>query len=296
MYKNTKRILGLVIVIATIALFVWYLTTHPAVVDQLKNTSPATVVALLILYFGVQLILALVLVGSLSMYNKRLSRQENFLLNAYSSLVNFFGPGQSGPGFRTLYLKAKHGVGVKQYIFVTLIYYTFYAVFSGVLLLAFTLAWWQTALVSLAIGAGCIGIMRLYVRKNGDQKVHSKLLVRAVAIIGLATILQVAIMSVIYYIELHSLDANVTFTQAAAYSGAANFAIFVALTPGAIGIREAFLFSTEKIHGIPQDLIVAANVLDRAVYVVFLGILFLFVLGMHANKKLAVKEIQQDSR
>ena len=102
-------------------------------------------------------------------------------------------------------------------------------------------------------------------------------------------------MGAIYYVELHSLQSSITLGQAFAYSGAANFALFVALTPGAIGIREAFLFSTEKIHGVPQDVIVAANVLDRAVYLVFLGLLFLIVLSLHANKKLSIPKIKDSA-
>jgi uncharacterized membrane protein YbhN (UPF0104 family) len=296
MYKKAKLILGPLIVIATIALFGWYLATHPAVLDQLQATKPSTVAILIVLYAGVQIVLAFILTASLMMYGKHMGTQENFLLNAYSSLVNFFGPGQSGPGFRTLYLKVKHGIGIKQYIFATLIYYAFYAVFSGIVLLAFAQPWWVTAGAAIALATGSYGVIRYFIRKNGAQQLNQTSIAKAISIIGITTALQIGIMSAIYYVELHSLDPSVTFGQAAAYSGAANFAIFVALTPGAIGIREAFLVATQKMHGISQDLIIAANVLDRAVYLVFLGILLVFVLALHANKKLAVKKIQQDSR
>lgn len=295
MYQKAKRILGPLIIIATITLFVWYLVEHPAVRQQLADTKASTIAILIGLYFGVQAALALVLSGSLLIYGKTLGREESFLLNAYSSLVNFFGPGQSGPGFRGVYLKVKHGVSIKQFIFATLIYYTFYAIFSGVVLLAFAKPWWYTIGMAVLISAGCYGVIRLFIAKNGQQKTNPKTLWRAVGIIGLATILQTFLMGIIYYVELHSLNNSITLGQAFAYSGAANFALFVALTPGAIGIREAFLFSTEKIHGVSQDLIVAANVLDRAVYIAFLGLLFLIVLSLHANKKLSIKKIKESA-
>ena len=68
---------------------------------------------------------------SLRLYGKTMSRQENLLLNAYSTLINFFGPGQSGPVFRGIYLKKRLNLGVKKYVFATLIYYGFYAVISA---------------------------------------------------------------------------------------------------------------------------------------------------------------------
>ena len=295
MYRKMKLFLGPVVVISTILLFGWYLSVHPAILDQLKQTKLITIVVLILLYFCVQIALAFVLSASLIIYKSRMNLEENFLLNAYSSLVNFFGPGQSGPGFRAVYLKVKHAISIKQYAFVTLIYYAFYALFSGLLLLALSRPWWQTLAGTIAITAVCFVVIRYFMTKNATQmkqNVSRKTMIKACAYIGLATLAQTIIMSGIYYVELHSLDSSITAQQAIAYTGAANFAIFVALTPGAIGIREAFLFSTQSIHNIPQDQIVAANVLDRAVYLVFLGLLFVIVLSLHANKKLQVKKIQ----
>src|SRR5581483_313742 len=84
----------------------------------------------------------------------------------------------------------------------------------------------------------------------------------------------------------HTVDRNVALHQAITYTGAAQLALFVGLTPGAIGIRESFLILTERLNHIASSVIVEANVIDRAVYLVFLGSLFLLILSMHANKKL----------
>ena len=62
------------------------------------------------------------------------------------------------------------------------------------------------------------------------------------------------------------------------YTGAANFALFVSLTPGAIGIRESFLFFSQRLNHITNAAIVGANVLDRTVYVIFLGLIFIVLL------------------
>jgi uncharacterized membrane protein YbhN (UPF0104 family) len=76
------------------------------------------------------------------------------------------------------------------------------------------------------------------------------------------------------------------------YAGAANFSLYVSITPDGVGIREAFLVFSQHIHHVSTKDIVSANVIDRAVYVVFLGLLFVVVLGMHAKDKLKLKSLR----
>lgn len=294
MKGKLRLFVGLGIVAITIAAFIWYITGHPEIIDQLKQTPFTTVASLVVLYTGILAALSAVLLASLQFYRKYISTHENFLLNAYSSLVNFFGPGQSGPGFRAAYLKVKHDVKIKQYIFVTLLYYAFYALFSGVLLAAAALPWWQTVGLLIAISVVCIVIIRHYVRRNKNilDSASATSLIKPFCVLGIATLAQVVLLCVIYFIELHSLDSSISFGQAATYTGAANFAMFVSLTPGAIGFREAFLVFSQNLHHVPNDIIVAANIMDRAVYILFLGLLFLVVLAMHANKTLQVKKVR----
>lgn len=297
MKGKLRLFVGLGIIAITIAAFIWYITRHPEIIDQLKQTPLTTVASLIALYTAILGALSAVLLASLQFYQKHMSTRENFLLNAYSSLVNFFGPGQSGPGFRAAYLKVKHSVKIKQYIFVTLLYYAFYALFSGMLLAAAAFVWWQTVGLLVIIGLVCAAVIKYYLRRNKNILDNSitKSLAKPLCILGVATFAQVALLCVIYFIELHSLDGSISFGQAATYTGAANFALFISLTPGAIGFREAFLVFSQNLHHVPNDIIVAANILDRAVYILFLGLLFLVVLAMHANKTLQVKRIQAET-
>lgn len=235
----------------------------------------------------------LVLYGYMLFYKKHMSWPENFLLNSYSSLINFFGPGQSGPAFRGAYLKMKHGLKIKQYVFITLVYYAFYAFFSGLLLAIPSLVWWQSLLLLLFIGTVCYIVLKIYLRRNSGLLTTSGTNLKPLVIISSATLLQVLLLWLIYFVELRSFDSSVSLGQAATYTGAANFALFVSLTPGAIGFREAFLIFSQNLHHISNDIIVAANVLDRAVYILFLGLLFVVVLALHANKTLQVKKIRQ---
>jgi uncharacterized membrane protein YbhN (UPF0104 family) len=110
-----------------------------------------------------------------------------------------------------------------------------------------------------------------------------------------ATLAQLLVQVVIYSLELHAAGSHASLGQAVSYTGAANFALFAALTPGAIGIREAFLVFTHNLHHIGNNTIVAANIIDRAAYLVFLGILFVIVFGLHANRRLKLHQLAQES-
>jgi len=293
MKKHLKPILAILLLLATATAFTWYLSGHPELITKLKEVNPF-VLALLVLCYAVWfLALAVVLQVSLRMYNKQMSAQENLLLSAYSSLINFFGPGQSGPGLRGIYLKKRHNLRIKDYIFATLLYYACYAVISAAMMFVGSRPWWQTVGLVLLAGSGSAVVIRWYAKKSGI--VERPAFLRLGGWIFAATAVQLIMQAIIYGIEIHSVSSNVSIGQVISYTGAANFALFAALTPGAIGIREAFLIFTQNLHHISSAVIVAANVIDRAAYIVFLGILFIFVFGLHASKKFRFKQMTQNN-
>lgn len=284
MKKHLKVLLGALILIATAILFAHYAANHPELFDRLKNTRPLLILLLLIGYGVWFLALVWIMHISLRLYGKTISFQENVLLNAYSGLVNFFGPGQSGPAVRGLYLKKRHQLPIKNYLFASLIYYVFYAVISAFLLCVGSQPWWHTLIFVTVSAGGSALVLRLYMQ-------HSKLKDQHLNLVNLgwlfaATALQMAALTLIFFAELRSIDGGISFAQALTYTGAGNFALFVALTPGGIGIREAFMLFAGQLHHIGNTVVVAANVIDRAVYLLFLGILFILVVGMHAKDKL----------
>lgn len=289
MKKKIKIALGFLILAATIVVFIRYAATHPELFKQLGDTHPALIGLLVVLYlvwFGA---LVVILRVSLQLYGKTMTKQENLLLNAYSTLINFFGPGQSGPAFRGLYLKKRVGLRFKSYIFATLLYYGFYAVISAFMLFVGSRPWWQTVLVMTAAALGSTVVIRWYGKKSHIKEAGMNLI--NLGWLFAATAVQMLAQLAIFYAELRSVDSTISFAQALTYTGAANFALFVALTPGAIGIREAFLIFSQGLHHISQAIIIAANVIDRAVYLVFLGILFVLVLSLHAKDKLRLNTL-----
>jgi uncharacterized membrane protein YbhN (UPF0104 family) len=284
--KKLRSLAGLVVLVITIGLFVWYFRTHPELLTQLKQVRLTTILVLLALYSCFTGALVLVLYYSLRICRTRMPAHENVMLTIYSSIVNFFGPLQSGPGFRAVYLKKKHAVNFKDFIKASLIYYACFAIISGLFLFGPSLVWWQAMLALIGVLAVCAAVIR--VRHISFKSVSGQPVF--VVKLALVTLLQLSIVAVIYFIELRSVSSAVSFRQAIIYTGAANFAVFVSLTPGAIGFRETFLLLAHRLHHIPNSTVIAASVIDRAVYISFLGILFLLVLALHAKSRLHVSE------
>jgi len=278
---------AIIVLVATIAVFASYITKHPEIWHQLRQVKLTTMLLILALYGVFIVTLAGVQLATLALCNTKLSRKENFLLTIYSSIINFFGPLQSGPGFRAVYLKQKHGTKLKNYTYASLLYYFFFALFSGLLLLSGLIGWWGVlALFSLAILCLLL-VLRL---PFAIIKAINSLNLHQVGWLAVASAAQVMIISLIYFTELRSLNHHITFGQTLIYSGAANFAIFVSLTPGAIGFRESFLLFSRHLHHIGAGMIATASLIDRAAYIILLGILFVIVLFVHAKDFLKVKK------
>lgn len=280
--RYLRPVAVIIILLLTVIGFIHFFATHPSVSQQLHQTSPAVVVGLLVLYFIFMVILGLVFQATLVLCRTRLKLRETILVTMYSSIINFFGPLQSGPAFRAVYLKRQHGVKLKDYTLATALYYLFYAAFSGLMLLSGILKWWLLPLVVAGILLA-VGLLRWDTPRL--QRLRS-LNLQAIYFVGVTAALQVAIIAAIFFVELHAVNAHITLGQALIYTGAANFALFVSITPGAIGFRESFVLFSQRLHHIDSASIVAANLLDRSVYIVMLLLLLVLIFATHAGPRL----------
>lgn len=293
MKKKTRLLLSGAILLLTFGGLIYYISKHQNLLTKLKHTPFIVVLAILVLYVIWLYSLMLILQAILFLCRKPVSLRDNLLLNAYSLFANFFIPGQSGPALRGVYLKKRWGVRYRDYIYGMLLYYFFYGVVSVGLLLGGSRPWWQAVLVVLAAsGAGVLCFKLLAKRLKASNSFLGGF--KGSGFMLLVTLFQSIVQVIIYFIEIHTASKHISLHQVITYTGAAQLALFVALTPGAIGIRESFLVLTERLHHIGGTVIVQANVIDRAVYLVFLGLVFLFILSQHANKKLQVS-LQQSA-
>ena len=280
--RFVRSLLAITILVATVAASVYFLATHPAIIHQLTKTPPVVLTSLFALYLLFIGCVWLIFRASLVLCNIKLPLQETLLVTAYTSIINFFGPLQSGPAFRALYLNKRHAVGVGTYALASLVYYFFYAFFSGLFLVSGLLGWW-TVVLGLAGLAGLFGLMKLPIKKVQQMRQFSR---RGIIFSALSAFLQVSMFVVIFFVELKSVNQVVTLQQAIIYTGAANFALFVSITPAAIGFRESFVLLAQQLHHIPNATTIAASLIDRGVYVAVLLFLGVFIFGSQARGNL----------
>jgi uncharacterized membrane protein YbhN (UPF0104 family) len=295
--KRRLRI-GLTIGLSVIVLlaFVYYISKHEYILRQLRHTPISLIIWLILLYAVWFAALMFIITASIRLCKKKLELKENFLLNAYSTLFNFFVPGQGGIAIRGIYLKKKKNLLIKKFIFVSLLYYSFYAVISILFALSGNQPLWKKFLATLLVLVVCLLVMLLFTRNTKIKQWGLNFSASNLLMLVLATLFQSVVQAVIFGIELHSVNQNIALHQIIAYTGVANFAVFAALTPGAIGIRESFLVIGHNLHGISNANTIAANIIDRGVFIVFLVILFLVTLAFHARSNMFVdKEVQEQN-
>jgi uncharacterized membrane protein YbhN (UPF0104 family) len=278
------------IISSTIAFFAHFFVSNPQYLGQLRHVPPEAIVLVVLLNIPAMAALAVAYDAMLRLCGTRIPAKENALLTAYSSIANFFGPFQSGPGVRAVYLKARYHVRVRDYLLATLIYYGFFASFSALFLLIGVRPWWQTLLALCAAATVSALVIGWFVRR-GKNKEGGAFRLRAAPLITLAvaTLLQLTFIAAYFFVELRAVNPHIGVGQAVSYSGAANFSLFVSLTPDAVGFREAFLVFSQQLHHVSTADILRANIIDRGAYLIFLVLLFIVVMLVHARDRLHIK-------
>lgn len=292
--RQIKNALIVVILLATVTAFATFFTRHPEYIRQLGRTNPWWVVAVIALNIPMIGLLTVIYDGCLKLCGARLPWKENFLLTSYSSIVNFFGPLQSGPGVRAAYLKTRHRVRLRDYTLASLLYYGLFAFFSALFLLVGTRPWWQTTLALAAVAGLSVLVVRLFLKRD-KRPAQSRFSLQGsvLAQLVIVTFLQVLLTAITYFVELRAVNSHITWGQAMSYSGAANFALFVSLTPDAIGFRETFLLFSQHLHHVSTANILGANIIDRGAYLIFLLLLFVVVLSVHAKDRLRLGSLNR---
>lgn len=275
-----KQALGILIIVASLGFLAWYGVTHPQLFSGLARTSPVAIALILMLYALTIGIIFLINFFTVRICRKQLGVKEGLLLTIYSTVVNFFGPLQSGPGVRAVYLKTAIGLRIRDYTMATLFYYAAYGAINASLL--FISSWWILTILGLLAGIVLIVL--------GTRYLHVTDRFRDVFAIYLVTLCQVSVMTAIYFTELQATGATVSLLQTIVYTASANLSLFVSLTPGGIGIREGFIVFASSLHHVPLAAVVAAGVLDRALYVIFLAALFVASSALHVKAMLSRKK------
>ncbi len=285
--KQFKPLISVLIILATILAAVYYLANHKNLITYLTKISPLLILLIVGLYILMLFVLIFVFEFTVKLLKVKLNFKDNLLLNCYSIFMNFFVPGQTGPIYRGYYLKTKHKIKAIDFTLATAIYFAIYLIISILFILFGSQSILLASAASIVFIIATILAVRIYLKKeNSKLNINSKNIINLVII----TIIQLLLQTLIYLIELHSVDKTVSFRNALTYSGSAALTIFVSLTPGAIGIREAFLILTRHLSHLSNSSIILANIIDRSVFLIYLLILGIMILVFHINKRIKLND------
>ena len=137
--KNNKKTISIAAILAFFVFVGYYLINHPDIIQNILEIGYLSSFLLLIFYSGVLLTNFGIMYATILLCRKKLSIKNSLLLTIYSSLVNFFGPLQSGPAVRAVYLKTKIKLRIRDYTYAMLFYYFAFAALNVSLLFINTL-------------------------------------------------------------------------------------------------------------------------------------------------------------
>ena len=194
-----RKLLPLALATLTAGLFVYLFAKHPEYRRTLVHTNFWVLLLIAALYAVMLLCVAWTNDVTLRLCGKRQGARDNILLTGYTTLVNFFGPLQSGPAMRAAYLKQKLQISLRAYTLASLVYYAFYAMISALFLLAGSGRYWPLMLgVAALVALGCASILVLARRKFAGQAAGFRATPALLAELGAATLCQLAATALIY--------------------------------------------------------------------------------------------------
>ena len=304
MNRNSFLRIGLLIV-ALGAFAVYFIYNHEqfAVISSLQIWQVAAIV------FGQSLIILsniIILQQLVRFIAKRVSFIDASRVTAYSSIINFFGFLQAGLGFRALYLKKYFKMSIKRYTYLTFIQYMGFFGFSGLIILVGLISsnkenlrdtFWLLIIAALLAGLLYFAIPHRKAINYLKQRFSVTLTVVRLAprpffILLAACVLQLIGSAIAYSVELAAAGAHITIEGLLIYTGVAQFSIVIAVTPGAIGIREGLLLVVQQQMDLTTNNILVASAIDRLVY--FITLLIFTPLAFGAKKRLALNNNIKD--
>lgn len=297
--RSNNKLLKVFLLVLTIVLFIAYYLNNQ---ESFARISDLSIFQVLIILVGQSLVLlanTITLYVIVTFFQKKMHLTDATRVMAYSSLINFFGFLQGGVGFRGVYLKKYFSIPLKKYFLLTSVQYILLFGLSGIMLFTGIILTTgiRNALLLVILGSAALLISALLAKRYGFIKklstrfegigfiFHSKKLL----ILLCALALQLLGSFIAYGVALDAIGAKITFGGLLIFTGVSQFSIVIALTPGALGIREGLLLIVQNQMLLTTSDIIVASTIDRIVYFLTLALLVPIALGAR-NKIESAKE------
>ena len=287
-----SKVLRIILLVATLVAFVVYFLYNQ---QQFAKIGDLTFWEVLLIIVGQSMVIVsniFILMILVRFIARRMGFVDAARITAYSSLINFFGFLQGGLGFRGVYLKKHYQMSLRKYFVITMLQYCIFFSIAGLLLIV---GLWLTSgvqkvvvLLMLALVILAVGFLVLNKLKPAAymqalerfKKTQHILQAKPLLAIAAATVFQLCGSLLANAVELHAIGATISLGGLLIYTGISQFAIIIALTPGAIGIREAILLIVQQQMHLTTETIIVASTIDRVIYFITLALFAPLAIGI----------------
>ncbi|HRN90140.1 MAG TPA: lysylphosphatidylglycerol synthase transmembrane domain-containing protein [Candidatus Saccharibacteria bacterium] len=304
MVKFNKKVVSRIIMVGIVSLFVWYFLTNLKDFSLLLTINPLFVVLLLLLSVLAIISNGIFMKWSIFLFGKYIGVGESIRVSLISSAGNFFAPAGSGLGFRAIYLKRKHGLSYSDYLSVLFCNYIMVFFVNSLvgLLSLFILrdhvssGFWVLAIFFTALFVTSIGAFLVRPKWDSSGRYYKQKWVRglletlkrisqgwtlilsnkriATGLIGLVAF-NAGMMILGSYFIMSSLGLNLSLGGLMLYAVLGSLSIFINITPGNLGVKEAVYVGFSVIIGLTTAQILSMALIDRVVTFVVLFVLWL---------------------
>lgn len=290
---NLKNIFSGLVLIALLAIFALYINTHFSEFQQIKFAAPENLSYLFILGLIFLINNGLVLKYLLLPFKIDLPIKEWFGLSVVTTMSNYLAPFRGGAVLRAVYLKKRHQFSFAYFLstlsglyvitffvnslvglITTLLIYQFYSIFSPIVFVAFLIIFLSTS--SIIIFSPKISktkytlINKILNVINGWHMIKSN--IRILLFTVLVTFLNLLIFLLMVKIEFAVFGIEISFLKSLFIAVVSTLSLFISITPGALGIKEAIMSLSSILVGATAAQALSVALLDR---VVFLALIFI---------------------
>ena len=292
---NKKKIFQILILVTLIVWFAIYFYYHIGEFKQLRVVNPIYLVPLFFLAILFLINNGLVLKYLLEPFKIKLGFKEWFGLSIITTMGNLLTPFRGGATVRAVYLKKIHqfsyshflstlaGIYVITFLINSLVglltmicLYCFYGLFN-ILIFAIFLCLFLFLLGIVIFSPELKETEYSFINKfikviNGWHLIKSNK--KIITVTGLIALINVVIMLLMIFLEFKVFGVSISLLSVLFLSIVSTLGLFISITPGALGIREAIVAFTATVINIPIPQALTVSILDRAV-----GLAIIFILG-----------------
>lgn len=310
MIKIDKKLLSITLTVFIILLFFWYFFSNIEDFKQLSTINPIYVILLMLINVvfivsnGIFMKLAVLLFG------KKINTTESVRVSLISTAGNFFATAGSGLGLRAVYLKKKHGLAYSDYM--SILFCNYIILFFVCSLLGFLSLYGiqkessqnSIVLTIFMLILLLISFVAFFVRINPKYRKTTKIkwlntvleilyrisdgwrliLQNKKLMSGLIFLVLVNTFLIIVstYFVMSSVGISLSFSSLVLFSVLGLLSVFINITPGNLGIKEAIYITFSTTIGLTTSQIILVSLIDRAA--LFFVIIVLWVMFGRNNK------------